>query len=271
MSKRIIFDYYIDNARLDHVCIKNKQKKVLIVPFYIGLYSKDGFYNATTETREERDEFFSMMISLFIMSGGNDCITGLPQYVPYFAFMQNHRPGHNNMNIGIFSTILMFQNMLGVNVLDKFMGFSTGEFDYIKTNLYDEYLKLETSLDDTEEIEFKKEYLIMSIRKYCNLHFIINLLVSTNSSEEKTNSFYYTKYMNLVRILHTGSYPSLFFDRIINNSFEEFDNETDVWKLTSYKYIPFYLNCKRKINYKEIFEYLSPDSIKEKITKINQV
>lgn len=268
----IIFDYYIDNGKLDHFMIKKRTKKVLIIPFYISLYSSMGFYKFVKENRDERDEFFSLMVPFFIMAGGIDCIINKPQIVPYFAFFQTYRPRYDNTNIGIFSTILMFQKNFNMDILDSFMGFTIGDYDYLKSNIYADYLELFTEkTEETLEIQLKKEYVLIAIRKYCHLIFMINFLVSINPEDERNNEFFYMKYMNLMRILSDGGFPNQFADKIITDSYDKFEKETNIYKLTAYKYIPMYLNCKKKFNYDDIFEHLKIDEIETTIKRINSI
>ena len=271
MSKRIVFDYYIDNGKLDHVFIRQKVRKVLIISFHISLRSQAGFYTVNRGNQDERDEFFSMMNPTFVMSDGYDCITEQPQYVYYFALLPQYRPEHNNTNIGIFSTIVMFQNILGVNILEKFMDFPISEYNYMKTNIYRDYLELEKSTEDRDEIETKKEYVTMAIRKYCHLHFLINFLVAMDDQRNKDVFYYYTKYLCLMRMLCQNTYPTPFFEKFFKRSFMEFATENDIYKLTAYKYIPCYLNCKKLGAYDEILQHVPLETVRDKIVEVNSI
>jgi hypothetical protein len=199
---RIIYDYYLNKAKMEHFFVNKKNKKIIKIPFHIILTSSNGYYsvklgkykikniipysecknhehdaifethidkeipgnseiqeipgnseifeigicekkentleNQTDEEtkRKNTEEFFSMMCNFFIVTEGIDCITEKIQEIPIFMSLYLHRPKNGIYNLNIFSTIIMFQNMLNINVLNSFLVFNQYEYDYYQNDIY---------------------------------------------------------------------------------------------------------------------------------------
>ena len=256
-THKIIYDYYLDNASLDHVCVLLTKKKIKIIPFYITLKSINGFYKCSDDNREEWKEFFTMMQPFFIIHGGIDYITGCDQFVPFFAYIVNCGPKNKILNIGLFSSLRYFQSG---KLLTRFMGFEIETYNYLERDIYEDYI-----FSDDETI---KKYSLICIRKYCNLYFILNFLISSNLVENMDEYYYMTKYMLLLQIIGGNFFANLFLESTITNSYTYFNNEIDIFKMTSFKYAPRMINIKTPQRFPEIFDMISPKMIEEKILKL---
>lgn len=259
MSKKLIFDYYLDSAKLEHIVVKCKQKKIVKIPFYFNINSKEGYYLAGENDEEKREEFFSMMAPAMSVTQGFDSITGLKQKFPFFVYFEIYRPICNT-NLGLFSSITLIEKNREINILDKFMGISLDDYDYLNNDIYYDYHQLD---------ENRKSLITTAIRKYCNLYFIYNFLTAFDSEGEKELEFYYSRYLMLVKIIKFNIFPTFYIENVITKSYEIFNQEDNIYKLTAYKYIPDYLNVKKKFNYQDIFEYLKIEEIELRIKDLN--
>ena len=256
--EKIIFDYYIKNATLDHVIIRPNKKKIMKIPFYITLKSnKYGIYN-----NEEKDsnEFFSMMSPTFIIDGGIDYFTGHNNFIPYFSFVDFYKPKTKIFNVGILSTLSFISMMFKSNALSKFIGFDINEYDYINSDSYYDYL-----FSGDGDI---KNYALITIRKYCNLSYILNFLISSNLTSNMDYMYYLNKYIILFRIISNNKIQNFFMNSIISNSYTIFNSEENIFKMTALKYAPRYLDIKYPNNFQDIYKIITPNLIEEKINNL---
>ena len=260
-NQKIIFDYYIHDARLDHVLIRPFFKKIIKIPFYLSIKSNNGFYLATSDNIDERRNFFSMMTSTLIMEDGIDCFTGHKQFIPFFAYFEKLRPQSNIACIGIFSTLHFFTRGKNIHFMEQFMGFSLDQYNYLQRDIFYDYL-----FDDN--VEFK-EYSLIAIRKYCYLHFIMNFLISANLTDNMDYLYYVSKYMIMFRLINLEQMQFFFAKKILLNSRSFFENESDIFKMISYKYAPRYVDFRYPDKFTDVYNIISPESIKRRIYELN--
>jgi hypothetical protein len=230
----------------------------------VTLKSTEGFYQGTKENVKERKFFFEMMTPFFITSDGWDMIGNHHSFIPFFAFFEKYRPCTKTSNIGILSSFYLFQRPFllskNQNIMKNFIGFDLDIYNYLERDIYYDYL-----FPENEEI---KEYAFRMIVKYNHLYFLLNFLISSNLTNKMDEMYYFQKYMIVIKIISSTFIPNKFLRNVMKYTSSFFNNETDIYKITAFKYAPRYLPIKNFTEFTQIFEIISPEIIKERLNNV---
>ncbi len=263
MDRKIIFDYYLDGTFLDHISIKPFIKKIVTIPYSVRLQSNNGFYIASEENKEERRMFFDLMCQYFMISGGRDILVDHDQFIPFLCYFEKFRPNNYIVNIGLLSTLHLIQKMAQLgDSLQIFIGIDLKTYNYLNTDIYYDCLY-------SENLEIKKNAFIV-IRKYCNLYFLITFLISSNLKRNMDKTYYFEKFLTVLKIISGKFVDNVFINRLLKQSRNFYDNETDIFRMTAFKYAPRYLPITKINEFHKIFNLIKPDNIRDKIYQIHK-
>jgi len=248
--RQIVFDYYLDNASVDYLFVVKKANKIMNIPFYMSPRSFDGYLPVTEENCFQCTQFFCTISRLYVCNDGIDCLTGYKQPIPLFFHLKDVK---KTINIDIFTSFNFFETVYGAEVLNPLMGFSRSEYDYFHSDIYYDYFN-----SSNESI---KNYAYRSISKYCLLYFMIHYLISKLGNRTKNYLLYFKIYFIVIKIIN-GKIKNPKIKEIYDGAKKYFDSETDVIKMTIYKYGPLKTNFD---HFNAVFSSISYSEIESKI------
>jgi len=258
-GKKIIFDFYHDDAQIYPFFIRYKFKKFVLIPYYYEIKSKNGYHVITKDNKYEIDQFFGHVLGFYVVKDGTDCLTNLKQYIPLF-YASNHFYG-KNICINLFSSFKFMEKIFCFNVLENFVDIKLSEYNYYNSDIYYDYYNIQVSDKELKKFE---SHNLKCIQKYCFLGYICNFYFNVAILENKVIDFYeiFQVYLKVI-IAISSKDPPLFYKQ----GWNFFSQETDIIRLTMYKYAPRL--CKGRNDYDRIFSILNYEDIEANLQKMH--